>query len=456
MRRITIIGGGASGTLLAINLLREQADERVEINLVEKRPKVGGGVAFSTEQDVHLLNVPAAKMGAFADRIDHFHDWLTAKGYDYEHAAFVPRRIFGDYLRECLQTAYDERPENITLNIFDDEAIDVVVDGDKAQVILAGGDIIYSEKVALAFGNFLPPHPSVPDQAFTRSERYFQDPWSPGMYDSINADDSVLIIGTGLSMVDVTMQLNQLGHQGEINGISTRGLLPAVHKLGATYPTFAEELKGKERVTDMLKIVRHHAEKACRTGSDWRAVIDSLRPVTQELWLELPIVEKRLFMQHLSRYWNVARHRMPPEAAATMDELRGTGQLHILKGRLKSIEADAGGFDVIYSERGIAHEIRASVIINCIGSESRFDKLDTPLVQNLLHAGTIRPDSLNFGLDAEPDGRLRNRVGEASDVLHTLGTALKGILWESTAIPEIRIQARDLARRLLELEAVPA
>ncbi len=450
MKRITIIGGGASGTLLAINLLSYQGDRRLEINLVEKRKIIGRGVAFSTEQDVHLLNVPAAKMGAFPDDIEHFYKWLCTNGLSYEPSSFVPRRIFGEYLRECLEDSNKKKANNVALNVYDDEAVDILFEGNKAHVHLRSGDVLYSEQVALAFGNFLPPHPSVADQAFISSPKYFQDPWRADIFDSIGNDDSVLIVGTGLSMVDITMQLNRLGHRGTINAISTRGLLPAVHKLGFSYPTFADEIKGKTRITDILRSVRTHTEKAHADGSDWRAVIDSLRPIAQKTWLDLPLAEKKYFMQHLSRYWNVARHRMAPEAAEMIDELRGTGQLQILKGRLKRISWEPGvGYDVRYTTVGVEHYAHADVIINCIGSESRFDQIDAPLVQNLLNAGRIRCDDLRFGLDATPNGRLLDSDGNPSEVLYTLGTALKGILWESTAIPEIRVQARDLANTLI-------
>ena len=450
MRRITIIGGGASGTLLALNLLKYTGDRRLEINLVEKRPHIGRGVAFSTEEDAHLLNVPAAKMGAYADDIEHFHRWLNENGLEYSPTAFVPRRIFGEYLREQLEQANESKAENVALNIFDDEAVDLQYEDSKANVQLASGDHIYSEKVALAFGNFLPPHPTVPDQSFVQSPRYFQDPWTAEVFDSIKPDDAVLIVGTGLSMVDVTMQLYKLRHKGVINAISTRGQLPAVHKLGHTYPAFYDEIKGKTRVTDILKAVRAHSKKADADGSDWRAVIDSLRPVTQQIWLDLPLAEKKYFMQHLSRYWNVARHRMAPEAALIIDELRGTGQLQILKGRLQKITWEDGiGFDVRYATIGLDQYVHADVVINCIGSESRFDQLDSQLVKNLMAAGMIQCDDLRFGLDATPDGHLKGTDGQPGDMLYTLGTALKGVLWESTAIPEIRVQARDLAQKLI-------
>jgi len=251
-------------------------------------------------------------------------------------------------------------------------------------------------------------------------------------------------------MVDVTMQLNKLRHQGLINAISTRGQLPAVHKLGYTYPSFHEEIKGATRVTDVLKAVRAHVKNAEANGSDWRAVIDSLRPATQQIWLDLPLAEKKYFMQHLSRYWNVARHRMAPEAALIIDELRGTGQLQILKGRLQKITwEDDIGFDVRYATVGLDQYVHADVIINCIGSESRFDQLDSRLVKNLIRSDMIRCDDLRFGLDATPDGQLKGSDGQPSDMLYTLGTALKGVLWESTAIPEIRAQASNLAHKLI-------
>lgn len=451
MRRITIIGGGASGTLLALNLLKYNGSERLEVNLVEKRPYIGRGVAFSTEQDMHLLNVPAAKMGAYPDEIDHFHAWLNANGFEYAPNDFVPRRHFGDYLGEQLEEANRNSSNNVTLNLYDDEAVDIETHQGKVSIHLVSGDHLYSEKAVLAFGNFLPPHPSVPDQTFVNSPKYFQDPWAPGAIESIDIESSVLIVGTGLSMVDVTMQLYRSGHEGQIYAISTRGLLPAVHKLGFSYPSIYDEIKGMTRVTDILKSVRAHSRKAEVDGSDWRAVIDSLRPVTQQIWLDLPLSEKKYFMQHLSRYWNVARHRMAPTAALAIDELRGTGQLQILKGRLQKITWQPGmGFDVRYTTLGIDEKVHAAAIINCIGSESRFDQLDTPLVQNLLQKGVIRCDDLRFGLDATPDGHIKASDGEPSEKLFTLGTALKGILWESTAIPEIRVQARALAKRLVE------
>lgn len=446
-KKITIIGGGASGTLLAVNLLKS-ATEQLEINLVEKRERFGRGVAYSTETDFHLLNVPAAKMGAFPDDIEHFRRWLDDKNFSYQPNDFVPRRIYGEYLRDVFRDAAENKSSEIVLNVFDDEAVDVsVTAADELTVTLASGENIQSDKVILAFGNFLPPHPNSREKSFTSAAKYFQSPWNHALFDKLDANDDIFIIGTGLTAVDVILTLYHAEHRGNIYAFSTRGLLPAVHQLGFTYPAFEDELQSQTRITDLLKIVRRHITRAESEGSNWRAVIDALRPQTQSIWQNLPEPEKRYFMQHLSRYWNVARHRMPLECYAILEGLQIKNQLEILKGRLRNIAVeDDEKFTIFY---GADQTLKADAVINCIGSESNFERVDSLLVKNLLRKGMIKPDSLKMGLDATADGKIINARGEASDKLLTLGTALKGILWETTAMPEIRQQANRMALSLL-------
>jgi uncharacterized NAD(P)/FAD-binding protein YdhS len=450
VKKITIIGGGAAGTLLAVNLIKNAGDAPLEINLIEKRERVGRGVAYSATADYHLLNVPAAKMGAFPDDVEHFYRWLTAKSCDYAPTDFVPRRLYGEYLRELFDETSARRGENVAVRTIEDEAADVSLRDGKAFTRLASGAFVESDKVVLAFGNFLPPHPKAENQAFIETDKYFQNPWRADLLEKLSATDDILIIGTGLTFADVAMSLHHNGHAGKIRAYSTRGLLPAVHKLGFVYDSFADELKGQTRITDLLKIVRRHIKKAELNGSDWRAVIDSLRPQTQAIWLNLPHAEKRYFKQHLSRYWNVARHRLPPETARTLDEMQAANQLEIGSGRLRKIEADADGkYAVTFATNGVENTFSVDAIINCIGSEGDFKRIESPLIQTLLGKELINTDNLKMGLDAAPDGSTIDKNGAASEVIFTLGTALKGVLWESTAMPEIRAQAGKLAEFLL-------
>ncbi|MBA3599843.1 MAG: FAD/NAD(P)-binding protein [Acidobacteria bacterium] len=451
MKKITIVGSGATGTLLAVNLIKHAVSEPIEINVVDKKERLGRGVAYSTAKNFHLLNVPANKMGAFPDDLEHFYKWLTEKGYDFFSNDFVPRKLYGEYLRELFCETFKNKSANVAVNLLDDEAVDVLVDDAQAQVILKSGEVLYSDKIVLAFGNFPPPHPKTADQSYTKSEKYFQNPWSSSLFERIKPTDDIFIIGTGLTMADVVSNFHHNRHEGKIFGFSTCGLLPAVHELGFVYPSFADELKETRRIADLLKIVRRHIAKAPEQHSNWRGVIDSLRPHTQAIWLNLPTAEKISFMQHLSRYWNVARHRLPPETAKILDEMQAANQLQIMKGRLQNITAgETGKFDVSYSLNGTKEHLSADAIINCIGSESNFKRIDFPLVKNLIGRGLIKTDELKLGIDATPDGRTINCDGVISDKILTVGTALKGVLWESTAMPEIRAQANKMALALLD------
>jgi uncharacterized NAD(P)/FAD-binding protein YdhS len=445
MKRITIIGGGASGTLLAVNLLKNADEQPLEINLVEKSRKVGRGVAYSTAEDVHLLNVPAGKMGAFPDDIEHFHKWLTVNNYDYAPTDFVPRKIYGEYLREVFADAIAARKPNIEINLLDDEAIDILADENSALVLLKSGEALPSSDVVLAFGNFLPPNPPTESSDYVKSEKYFHNAWNAENLEKIALGEDVLVIGTGLTAVDNILSLYHKNHTGKITAISKHGWFPAVHQAAKPYECFKDEIAAQDKISDIFKTIRRH----CRRAENWRSVIDVLRPITQETWYRLPAQEKQTFMRHLRRVWDISRHRMPPKCAEILQQMIVDGRLEIKSGKITDIQFNGGRFAVKFVRKGTEDILETDSIINCIGSESNFGKIDFPLVRSLLERGEIKPDELALGLDATPDGKIINRENKPSRVISTLGTALKGVLWESTAMPEIRLQARNLAARLL-------
>lgn len=451
MKRITIIGGGASGTLLAVNLIKNCGGVPIEINLVEKSTAVGRGVAYSTAEDVHLLNVPAAKMGAFPDDVEHFHRWLAARDFAYASGDFVPRRIYGEYLREVFADTIAEKSRNVSLNLIDDEAIDVLTDADSALVLLASGEVLPSHRVVLAFGNFLPPDVPTENRDYAASEKYFRNAWDERIGEKIAPDDEITIIGTGLSAVDAILTLHRRGHAGKITAISKHGWFPAVHRAAAPYQPLCDELERQTTTRGILKTVRGH----CSRAENWRAVIDALRPSTQKTWLRLPIAEKRKFVRHLRRIWDVSRHRMPPQCADILQTMQMRGKLEIRRGKIRNIENGGERFAVEYVSGGAKKSFSADAIINCIGAESNFGKIEFPLVKSLIERGEIVPDELALGLAATPDGKIISRENKTSAVLRTLGTALRGVLWESTAMPEIRAQARALSLNLLDARQNP-
>jgi uncharacterized NAD(P)/FAD-binding protein YdhS len=426
-------------------LIKHSGGRPVEINIVERRSSIGSGVAYSTDHDHHLLNVPAAKMGAFPEDVEHFHRWLTSKGYEYAPGAFVPRGRYGEYLRETFAAAVKDGGDSIKLNVIDDEAVDVLTTAGEAGVLLDSGRVLPSDKVILAFGNFLPPDISSDDMDFTRSAKYFRNAWNPDNIRRIAADDSILVVGTGLTAVDNILALHSRGHRGRITAISTHGWLPAVHQHSEPCKSIADDVRHDNKVISIFKTIRRHASRA----GNWRAVIDGLRPESQRLWQQLPVKEKRRFLRHLRRVWDISRHRMPPECMSILQKMQDDGLLVIERGKIRKIQLAGHRFKVTFVSKGRARHLTADAVINCVGSESNFSKVEFPLVRSLLERGEIEPDELGLGLNATPDGTIINRRKERSDVIFTLGTSLRGILWESTAMPEIRVQARNLALRLL-------
>ncbi|UYN90709.1 MAG: FAD/NAD(P)-binding protein [Anaerolineales bacterium] len=437
---ITIIGGGASGTLLAVQLAR-QASAPLKIHLIEQHGPAGRGVAYDTTTPAHRLNVPANKMGAYPDHPGHFHEWLVQNGHDFATDAFVPRQLYSQYLQDQLQAA-QETP-GVQIVLIHDEALEIEVQPGRAEVALASGRVLTSDAVVLAFGNFLPPQPGFLSPQAAAAPKYFANPWQPDLAASLAADDRVLVIGMGLTAVDTLLSLQGQQHRGPLYAISTHGWWPAVHQLGHIYPDFAAELAGLNSLPTMLRVLRRHLNAAATQGSNWRAVIDALRPNTQALWHQLPPAEKRRFMRHLRRLWDVSRHRMPQECAAALDTMHASRQLHSLRGRITAVEFNGEEFSVTFRSPHGEQALQVDAIVNCMGSESNYARLPSRLVQNLLARQLIKPDALSQGLEAGPDGLLGPR-------LYTLGTALKGMLWESTAMPEIRAQAQQLAAQLLD------
>ena len=447
MQKITIIGGGATGILLAVNLLKFAENLPLEINIVEKKSRFGVGVAYSTTSDFHLLNVTAGKMSAFPDDSKHLCEWLNKHSHNYSENDFVPRKIFGEYLSDVFLSAFENKSPNTTVNLFNDEAVNINLGERFTEVKLNSGKIIESDKVVLAFGNFLPTHPNVSDLDFIKSDKYSQNPWDNDFFQNLNPDDDVMLIGTGLTMVDAVLNLHNKQHRGKLIAVSRHGLLPATHKLGFSYSSFENEILTETNLLKMLKLVRKHIAKAQNENSDWQAVIDSLRPITQILWQNLPKKEKRRFLRHLSHSWSVSRSRIPEQCAKVLETLKSVGQLEIHHGKIrKIISTDDKRFALVYGKK----TINIDAIINCTGPQTNFERLEIPLIKNLIRKGLIRCDSLSIGLDALPKGEIIDEFGKTNERLFTIGTALRGILWETTAIPEIRYQAKELALRFLQ------
>ena len=451
---VAIVGGGASGVLTAVHLLRRRAP--VRIVLLEEGPLLGRGVAYGISCDAHLLNVPAVGMSAYPDDPRHFLRWARERHPDVHAGAFLPRRLYGEYLEWCLQDEIAGARRRTPFTAVQGRVVGVAAGPAGAGLRLADGETIWASQVVLAMGNSVGEHGGGAEAGGVR------DAWQPGLTDSLPGGRPIVLIGTGLTAVDVILSLENAGFSGPIHAISRRGLLPQAHRalaseqgvaLAAVPPGVAPVgLAQPDRARQLLAAVRAEIRVAAALGHDWRTVVDGLRPRTQGLWAALPEAEQARLHRHALRYWEVHRHRMAPEIAERVDGLRQAGRLQISAGRILSIRPTTQGAAVTVRLRGGRADavLEAGAVIRCTGPREALDTVGDPLLDGLFAVGDARPGPLGLGLAVDAEGRLLDRAGRPSEVLSAIGPLRRGTLLETTAIPEIREQAAELARTVPE------
>ena len=420
-----VIGGGLSGALQAIHLLREGARRVV---LIERARIPGRGVAYGTDRPEHLLNVPARRMSAFPDEPDHFVCWYAERGGTAED--FAPRMLFGDYVVALLGEA------GAGLEIVRGEAVDV----DGADVVLADGRRIAAETVVLAPGNLPPATPRGIDPE-ALGELWIGDPWAGATAEGLGEGDTILLIGTGLTAIDAALTLEANGFGGRILALSRRGLVPRAH--GLREPTTAPQEALPAHCIGLLRRVRRRSEEI-----GWRSAVHELRNVTQRIWAEAPVAERRRFLRHLRPWWDVHRHKIAPAVAATISRMQAGGRLQFAAGRILSIGADGA---VRWRRRGgdAAETLHVSRIVNCTGPEHDIVRAGEPLLDALIARGRIRPDPLRIGLDVDRDCHTLHAAGAPCESLYAIGPVTRATFWESVAVPDIRVQAQAVARHIL-------
>jgi len=435
-----IAGGGASGVLLAARLLHKSA--RAHVIIVEPRERLGRGMAYSSAHPEHLLNVPAGRMSAFAEDPEHFIRFLVERfGDRYGASSFVPRPLYGDYLESIVTEARVFAGER--LRIERSMVLAAKVEGSGVLAILEEGRVLAGDVLVVATGNAQPAPWFRAHADILSGERYFASAWDERALIAADPDEDVLLLGTGLTAVDAVVGLRSNGHRGTIWMVSRRGLLPHEHRLFDAPPEHNPEATSFH---DLLGAMRAVAGRP----RAWRAALDSLRPRTNVLWQALSVNDQRRFVRHVMPYWNAHRHRMAPEVAKIVAGEISCGGLRMLAGRTGSVSQTNRGLVVPVRMRGEdrALELEVGRVINCSGPAHDFRQLDNPLIGNLLTQGMMQPLQLGVGVDIAPNGALRDSAGADSQRIFAIGPVRYGTLIETTAMPEIRAQAQELATTL--------
>jgi uncharacterized NAD(P)/FAD-binding protein YdhS len=447
-RRIVIIGAGFSGSLLAVHLLRRSRPED-RVFLIERNAAFGRGLAYATGNARHLLNVRAGNMSAFSDQPDHFLDWiralpeadLGAVQVTVDRLTFVSRRLYGSYIQHILARELSSEDCGNRLCLVADEAVALHQADGHYRVEVGCGQHYDADAVALAVGNF----PLEGDML-----GYVANPWDPATLAALDPEAPVLLIGTGLTMIDVVISLLDQKHSGPIHAISRRGLLPRTHAAVTPEPRFLPASTAPQGVLALLTLIRQQVRRATAEGRDWRAVMDALRPDTRDLWRALPLAEKQRFLRHLRPWWDVHRHRMAPSVAARIGTARARGQLTVSRARLGRLTPKRGGIEAELLPVGGAAAVVSKVdrVINCSGPLSDISRIQAPLINTLLSEGSARPDPLGLGLEVTGEGAVIDSTGRISERLFAVGPITKGVFWETTAVPDIRLQCERLAAHI--------
>ena len=466
MTRIAIIGGGLSGSLAAVNLLRiGRCDD--EITLIETRARVGFGQAYSTTDPQHLLNVLPESMSPFPHQRRAFLEFLAANpglippGSEPLGQRYLPRRVYARFIEATIEAELNRPAPGPKLHLLQGYAVKLSVEGAehaRSNVIqLADGRIVSADKVVLAMGNLPPRRPAAGDPGFYASDRYIGNPWKPGALSGIPSGETVLLLGTGLTMVDCVQSLQRNRHAGAIVAVSRHGFVPRAHGGSAAWP-IALDPEVTQSVTRLLRFVRHQVGIAKAQGIEWQAVINGLRSHIQTLWRGFPEAEQRRFLRHVRAWWDVHRHRIPRSAAATVEQLQIEGQLKVIAGHLRDLVPRARDAEVTVAPRGGGTRIRLAIgrLINCSGPNYDFTTADQPVLTSLIDEGRLTLDRHRLGIAVDDRYAALSRAGHAAQDLFAMGPMLRGHFWEINAAAEISVQAEQLARTLLSGRRAPA
>lgn len=442
---VAIVGAGFTGAILASEILRNTL---LSVKLIEPaRP--GQGIAYSTECSWHLLNVTAGNMSAIAEEPRHFLIWARAH-YDRNCQAedYLPRRVYCLYVESILAREVAANPGR--LKVIRDEAVAIDPSARGYEILLRDGRPVAANKVVLALGNPPPRDPPLPGRT-THSRRFISNPWSANALEQISRNEpQVLLIGSGLTSIDVALELRAQGFTGIIHMLSRHGLLPQPHTAISdrcqTWPPRALPANAR----GLFRVIRAQVAAVEREGGNWREVIDALRPCTQQIWRSFSVAEQRRFLRHLRPYWDVHRHRIAPAIFNRVKNEIRSDTIQVHAGRILSYDETDNTAVVRYTEResGAINCLPVSHVVNCTGPEYDCRDSRNPVLHDLLAQGLARPDALHLGIDVSENFGLIGADGRASNSLYALGPMLKGTLWETIAVPELRVQIARVAGML--------
>ncbi len=457
---VVVIGGGLSGAMVALHLLRDHTALRLRLTVVEPRPRLGAGLAYGTTDPQHRINVAASRMALFREDPLHFEHWLHARadGPDGDLEARLPdgrlyprRTVFGSYVADTLDQALAAAGDRVRFRHLRDRAAQVTRpggDADAMRIDLAAGAPLRADLLVLALGHAPPAPPPFLRQV--PPSRLVADPWTPDALAAIAPEAAVLVVGTGLTASDVFASLHARGHAGPILAISRHGLLPRPRTTLAVAARGDFATAPARTALALLRRVRDEVRAGDAAGRPWEDVVDALRRDAPMVWRTLPLGERQRLLRHLRTVWDVHRFQCAPQIQATTDRLLRTGRLSVQAGRIdRVLPGPDGRLSVEYHRRGGGPAQRTmDAVINCTGPGHRPATLQHPVLVGLAEQGVVQPDPYGFGLQVDAQSRAVPAPGVAAGAVFVAGPMARSAHGELMGLPQISLQPREIAALL--------
>jgi uncharacterized NAD(P)/FAD-binding protein YdhS len=443
---VCVVGGGFTGVAAAIACLA-RLDGPFRLVVVEPGASLGRGVAYGAHHPLHLLNVRARDLSVRASQPGDFLNWAFRQLDQGENHAglhdglahtFLPRQLFGEYVRERFFEAVEARGD-VELKVVNAVATSCAKDGGGFTLRFNRAEPLQADIVLLATAYGL--QASTPTGALT--------PFASLSPERINGASSMALIGSGLTMVDVLLSARRDGFQGKATVISRRGQLPRPHAAKGVVP-MEIGLPRSKRISGLTGSVAIACAAAEAHGRPWQAIINGLRSSLQDIWQGLPVEEQARFLRHVRPLWDAHRHRLPLEVHGRLQGEFNGGRTVLLRGRVIGVERDGDGFRLTLRRRGSKEieALTADLAFDCTGHRP---DLASPLIQSLVREGAAREDAHGLGLAGQPNGPALGRSGAPTPGLFALGPLCQGSLWEITAVPEIVRQCDAAAESIAAL-----
>lgn len=431
--QIAILGGGLSGAVAAIQLLREIRTP-FELAIVEPNAQLGRGVAYGRAEPFHLLNVRAGKLGVLSGEPNDFAAWArqrsreqrTEPGQSDSSRAFLPRRLFGRYVEERLRVEIAKRPD-VEVEHLRSLATRVRQTHSGFEISLDDRSPLGAHILLIATGYGHTP----------RGSRWTKGPFTYLDPDEVRAAKTALFLGTGLSFVDEFLRLQSYGFRGSVLAVSRRGLLPEAHRANERPTCLA--LAAAADLSERIRAFRSIMKSAESPAAEAVNLILGMREEIQSLWQALDVRQQRTFLDRIRPYWNVARHRLPPEIHVQLRLAMERGILRVAPGRI----LDPPHAPRVAVSGGI--EGPFDLAFDCTGFRP---DMASPLMRSLIGQGLAMPDAHQLGLAVSQDGSIKSRVDVTRGRLFALGPLGYGSLFEITAVPEIVAQSGAMAKTI--------